>query len=83
MLAFVVAAQGCRAAEEPARVVQERIKAAVLYKIAAYVEWPREAVAEPRTPPAIAARSFSWAGATRAALRPKCWRTLRDARCSP
>lgn len=50
MLAFVVAAALCEAAEEPARVVQERIKAAFLYKFAAYVEWPRDTFADAQTP---------------------------------
>ena len=50
MLALVLAAALCVAAEEPARVIQERIKAAFLYKFAAYVEWPHDTFSEPASP---------------------------------
>ena len=48
--AFLVAASLCHAAGESASAIQERIKAAFLYKFAGYVEWPREAFADAASP---------------------------------
>jgi hypothetical protein len=50
IIAFLLAALSSVAAEDPARVVQERIKAAFLYKFAAYVEWPRDTFADAASP---------------------------------
>jgi hypothetical protein len=50
IIAFLLAALSSVAAEDPARVVQERIKAAFLYKFAAYVEWPRDTFANAASP---------------------------------
>src|SRR5207244_5280584 len=50
IVALIAATPLARAAEDPARVVQERIKAAFLYKFASYVEWPREAFPQPESP---------------------------------
>jgi len=47
-LAF--AAPLCSAADESALAVQQRIKAAFLYKFAAYVEWPARVFSQPDTP---------------------------------
>jgi hypothetical protein len=49
-LAFALTAALCEAAEEPVRVVQERVKAAFLYKFAAYVEWPADTFLDPGSP---------------------------------
>jgi uncharacterized protein DUF4154 len=46
----LAAACATQAAEAPARAVQQRIKAAFLYKFAAYVEWPAKAFAQPQSP---------------------------------
>jgi hypothetical protein len=48
--ALIVAAPLCEAAEESTAAIQHRIKAAFLYKFAAYVEWPPKAFAEPESP---------------------------------
>jgi hypothetical protein len=40
----------CRAAEEPEPRLQERIKAAFLYKFTTFVEWPLEAFTAPGSP---------------------------------
>ena len=50
IIAFLFAALSSVAAEDPARIVQERIKAAFLYKFAAYVEWPRDTFADAASP---------------------------------
>ena len=50
IIAFLLVALPSVAAEDPARVVQERIKAAFLYKFAAYVEWPRDTFADAASP---------------------------------
>ena len=50
ILALLLAAPLCQAAEESALAIQQRIKAAFLYKFAAYVEWPPGAFAEPESP---------------------------------
>jgi hypothetical protein len=50
ILVFLVAARLCGAAEDPAAAVQERIKAAYLYKFPGYVEWPAESFAEAAAP---------------------------------
>jgi hypothetical protein len=47
---LLVAAPLCAGADDPARVVQERVKAAFLYKFASYVEWPASAFPQPDTP---------------------------------
>jgi hypothetical protein len=49
LLALAFAIAPCRAAEDAALAVQ-RIKAAFLYKFAAYVEWPASAFPQPATP---------------------------------
>lgn len=43
IFALLVAAPAWGAADEAARVIQERVKAAFLYKFASYVEWPATA----------------------------------------
>jgi hypothetical protein len=50
IVALLVSVPPCAAAEESALAVQQRIKAAFLYKFAAYVEWPAAAFAEPESP---------------------------------
>lgn len=50
MLALFAVIPLCSAAEEPASAIQQRVKAAFLYKFAAYVEWPRDAFSEPESP---------------------------------
>jgi hypothetical protein len=50
ILAAVILAPLCQAAEEGALAIQQRIKAAFLYKFAAYVEWPPEAFAREESP---------------------------------
>jgi hypothetical protein len=47
---FTLATVPCEAAEDPARLAQQRIKAAFLYKFAAYVDWPAAALPEAQTP---------------------------------
>ena len=49
-MAFLVAASLCQAAGESASAIQERIKAAFVYKFAGYVEWPREAFPDASSP---------------------------------
>jgi hypothetical protein len=41
--AVAFSASLCAAVEDPAQAIQQRVKAAFLYKFAAYVEWPNEA----------------------------------------
>ena len=48
--AFLIAASLCRAAGEAAPAIQDRIKAAFLYKFSGYVEWPREAFHDAASP---------------------------------
>lgn len=50
ILALLVAAPAWGAADEAARVLQERVKAAFLYKFAGYVEWPAAAFPKPDSP---------------------------------
>jgi uncharacterized protein DUF4154 len=50
ILAFALAVAPCVTAQDSARAIQERVKAAFLYKFAAYVEWPRDAFTEPASP---------------------------------
>jgi hypothetical protein len=50
VLVLALAAAPCCAAEEPALAIQQRIKAAFLYKFAAYVEWPPGVFSQPDTP---------------------------------
>jgi hypothetical protein len=50
ILAILVAAPAWGAADEAARVLQERVKAAFLYKFASYVEWPATAFPKPDSP---------------------------------
>jgi hypothetical protein len=50
MIAAVLLAPPCLAAEEGAVEIQQRIKAAFLYKFAGYVEWPPGAFAQPESP---------------------------------
>jgi hypothetical protein len=50
ILAILVAAPAWGAADEAARVLQERVKAAFLYKFASYVEWPAGAFPNPDSP---------------------------------
>ena len=50
IFALASAAPLCEAAEESALAVQQRVKAAFLYKFAAYVEWPPSAFPQPETP---------------------------------
>jgi hypothetical protein len=47
IFALVISVPICEAAEEPALAIQQRIKAAFLYKFAGYIEWPAEAFAAP------------------------------------
>jgi len=55
--AFVVAASLGSAAGESAPAIQDRIKAAFLYKFAGYVEWPREAFGDAASPIVIGVAS--------------------------
>ena len=52
LLIAVVAFAACvvQAADESASALQQRIKAAFLYKFAAYVEWPARAFPQPESP---------------------------------
>lgn len=50
IVALVFAAPACVAAEAAARLTQERVKAAFLYKFASYVEWPSSVFPDPETP---------------------------------
>jgi hypothetical protein len=50
IVVFVACGPLCEAAEEPALAMQERVKAAFLYKFAGYVEWPPRAFAEAASP---------------------------------
>jgi uncharacterized protein DUF4154 len=47
---LALAAPLCGAAEESSLALQQRIKAAFLYKFAAYVEWPPSVFSQPETP---------------------------------
>jgi len=51
-LIAIIALAACiaQAADESAGALQQRIKAAFLYKFAAYVEWPASAFPQPETP---------------------------------
>ena len=49
-LLLAIAAPLCNAADESALAAQQRIKAAFLYKFAAYVEWPSSVFSQPETP---------------------------------
>jgi hypothetical protein len=50
ILAAFLGSAPCGAAEEPALEIQQRIKAAFLYKFASYVEWPANAFQGPESP---------------------------------
>jgi hypothetical protein len=50
IFALFISVPICEAAEEPALAIQQRIKAAFLYKFAAYVEWPPSAFTDPESP---------------------------------
>lgn len=50
IVAIAIAAPLCGAAEESALAMQQRIKAAFLYKFASYVQWPGNAFPEPASP---------------------------------
>ena len=50
ILILALAAPLCGAAEESALAIQQRVKAAFLYKFAAYVEWPSNVFSQPETP---------------------------------
>jgi hypothetical protein len=50
IIAALLSAPLCPAAEEGALEIQQRIKAAFLYKFAGYVEWPPGAFAQPESP---------------------------------
>jgi hypothetical protein len=50
ILALALATPFSYGAEEPALAVQQRIKAAFLYKFAAYVEWPQSVFPAPESP---------------------------------
>jgi hypothetical protein len=50
MIALLAAAPAWSADDEAAQVVQERVKAAFLYKFASYVEWPPAAFANADSP---------------------------------
>lgn len=50
MALALAAACATQAAEAPARAVQQRVKAAFLYKFAAYVEWPAKAFPQAQSP---------------------------------
>jgi hypothetical protein len=50
IVALLAAPAICGAADESARVAQERVKAAFLYKFASYVEWPGDVFARPDSP---------------------------------
>ncbi len=56
ILALVAAGMLCQAADAPALAMQ-RIKAAFLYKFAAYVEWPAKTFAESESPIVIGVAS--------------------------
>jgi hypothetical protein len=50
IVVLAVAAPLCGAAEESSLAIQQRIKAAFLYKFAAYVEWPASVFSLPESP---------------------------------
>lgn len=50
IVALVLCVPMSMAAEESSLSIQQRIKAAFLYKFATYVEWPANAFAEPESP---------------------------------
>jgi hypothetical protein len=50
IFALASAAPLCDAAEESALAIEQRVKAAFLFKFAAYVEWPPGVLSQPETP---------------------------------